>query len=128
MRKMITWIVILLVFSVFFSCEDKTQKISYETNLKRASTRVIVIRPENRNVDDLKILGRQLSRENSKETIALIFVYDNKMAANLFSQSTLSEEQEELHTLHFLGSYTKNNNNRLHEFKVYLSDNEGGNF
>jgi hypothetical protein len=92
---------------------------------EKIKAHVIVIRPDNGNMEDLKILGNQLKEDYHSTNIAAVFVFDDKQAADLF-RDTEPDYMASFYDNHFIASYNRNVNTKYHRFFIHLSKEEGG--
>lgn len=125
--KKLCLIVGIAISLLVLGCSKNNQanKIQYENYRTVRSSKVIIISPENRNIDDLKLLGEQLKRENASASIAWVSVFDDRKAADLFGDtSDWSEDTEKFYENHFIASYNKNNNTKLDQFLIHFPENE----
>ena len=98
------------------------EDIKYEIFHKKGIIQIAIIDPTDRNIESLKILGKQLEQESRNKPIAFICVFDNKTAADMLGdESDWSKEQNEFYNTHFIASYNRNTNTNLNRFLfIYL--------
>lgn len=84
--------------------------------------KIIVISPQYRNGQDLRLLGLNLRYDTRYDRNAFIDVFDNKKAADLSKTlANLSEKEGALFDKHKIGQYTRNINTGYHRFQIWVN-------
>jgi len=107
-----------------------SKKIEYEIYRKlkdteQIKTHVIIIKPSNANIDDLKLLGDQLKEDYKSTYISAVFVFDEKLAADLL-KDTDENYMPNFYSFHFVASFNRNVNTKYHRFFIHLPKEGGG--
>ncbi|KKP79802.1 MAG: hypothetical protein A2271_02380 [Candidatus Moranbacteria bacterium RIFOXYA12_FULL_35_19] len=83
----------------------------------------IVIDPKYLNFDNMTALGETLREDLKNERNAFVFVHTDKKSADLQGKMLENPTQSEMDYVgkHYVGSYTKNANSKMHEFTIFLN-------
>jgi len=106
------------------------ENIEYEIyrrldDTEKTKTYIIVINSDIGRMENLKLLGENLKKEYMSTTITNIFVYDDKLAADMFREDD-ENFMPNFYDNHFVASYCRNIYSKHHEFYIHLPKEEGG--
>lgn len=90
--------------------------------------RVLVIDPRYRNESDLAKLGRQLHSDTRQDRNAIVFIFDDRIAASNRKSATedrLGESDRTHFEAHMIGSYIRNGNTGYHAITLNLEGLDG---
>ena len=84
---------------------------------------LIVIRPENSNLDDLQLLGKQLNAKYESGDRVAISIFTDTEAAKLRNKSAASgsstREEIEFYEKHYVGNYSKNRSSGYNQLNAW---------